>query len=52
MNSQIFSTFHVVLVVLGHPEPLSSSTDSQAALKREFHTRTAVRLKECSPKVS
>jgi hypothetical protein len=45
-------TFSVVLVVPGRPERLSSSTDTRPALKRESHSETAVRLKECSPKAS
>jgi hypothetical protein len=52
MNSRIFSTFYVVLVVLGSPERLSSSTDTQPALKHECHSKTAIRLEECSPKAS
>jgi hypothetical protein len=52
MTSRIFSTFHVVLVVLGRPERLSYSTATQPALKRECHSKTAVQLKECSQKAS
>jgi hypothetical protein len=52
MSSRIFSTFSVVLLVLGHPAHSSSSTDTQPALKHECHSTTAVRLKECSPKAS
>jgi hypothetical protein len=52
MSSQIFSTSAVVLLVLGHPEHLSSSTVIQPALKHECHSKTAVQLKECSPKAS
>jgi hypothetical protein len=52
MSSRIFSTFSVVLLVLGHPECSSSSTDTRPALKRECHSKTTVRLKECSPKAS
>jgi hypothetical protein len=52
MSSQIFSTFSIVLLVLGHPELSSSSTDTRPALKRECHSKTAVRLKEYSPKAS
>jgi hypothetical protein len=52
MISRIFSTFSVILLVLGRPEHLSSSADTQPALKRECHSETAVRLKECSPKAS
>jgi hypothetical protein len=50
MSSQIFSTFSIVLLVLGHPELSSSSTDTQTALKHECHSKTAIRLKECCPK--
>jgi hypothetical protein len=50
MSSQIFSILSVVLLVLGHPERLSSSTNTQLALKRECHSITAVRLKECFSK--
>jgi hypothetical protein len=52
MSSRIFSTFSIVLLVLGCPECLSSSTDTQLALKRECHSKTAVQLKECSSKAS
>jgi hypothetical protein len=52
MSSQIFSSFSIVLLVLGHPERLSSSADSQPALKCECHSKTTVWLKECSPKAS
>jgi hypothetical protein len=52
MSSRIFSTFSVVLLVLGHPERSSSSTDTQPALKCEFHLKTAIWFKECSPKAS
>jgi hypothetical protein len=52
MSSQIFSTFSVVLLVLGHPEHSSSSTDTQPALKRECHSKTAAWFKECSRKAS
>jgi hypothetical protein len=48
MSSRNFSTFSVVLLVLGRPERLSSSTDTRPALKREWHSKTAARLKECS----
>jgi hypothetical protein len=40
------------LVVLGHPERSSFSTDTRTALKHECHSKTAVQLKECSPKAS
>jgi hypothetical protein len=49
MSSRIFSTFSVVLLVLGRPEHLSS-TDTRLALKRECHSKIAVWLKECYPK--
>jgi hypothetical protein len=52
MSSRIFSTFSVVLLVLGSPEHLSSSTDTQLALKCECHSKTGVWLKECSLKAS
>jgi hypothetical protein len=52
MSSRIFSTFSVFLLVLGHPERSSSSTDTQLALKRECHSKTAAQLEECSPKAS
>jgi hypothetical protein len=52
MNSQVFSTLSVVLLVLGDPELLSSSTDTRPALKRECHSKTTVQLEECSPKAS
>jgi hypothetical protein len=52
MRSQIFSTFSVVLLVLGRPKHLLSSTDTQLTLKRECLSKTAVQLKECSPKTS
>jgi hypothetical protein len=52
MSSQIFSTFSVVLLVLCSPERSSSSTDTQPDLKRECQSKTAVQLKECSPKAS
>jgi hypothetical protein len=42
----------VILLVLGRPEGSSSSTDTQPVLKRECHSKTTVRLKECSPKAS
>jgi hypothetical protein len=47
-----FSTFSVILLILGRPEHSSSSTDTRLALKRECHSKTAVQLKECSPKPS
>jgi hypothetical protein len=45
-----FFTFSVALLVLGHPERSSSSTDTRPALKHERHSKTTVQLKECSPK--
>jgi hypothetical protein len=50
--SDFFSTFSVILLVLGHPESLSSSTDTCPTLKHECHSKTSVWLKECSPKAS
>jgi hypothetical protein len=50
MNSQIFSIFFIILLVLGHPEHSSSSADTRPALKHECHLKSAVWLKECSPK--
>jgi hypothetical protein len=52
MSSRIFSTFSVVLLVLGHPEHSSTSPDTQPVFKRECYSKTAARLKECSPKAS
>jgi hypothetical protein len=52
MISRIFSTFSIVLLVLGHPERLSSSTNTQVSLKRQCHSKTVARLKECSSKGS
>jgi hypothetical protein len=43
---------YIILPVLGCPEHLSSSTDTQLALKRELHSKTSVRLKVCFPKAS
>jgi hypothetical protein len=40
------------LLVLGHPECSSPSPDTRPALNRECHSKTAVNLKECSPKAS
>jgi hypothetical protein len=48
----IFSTFSVISLVFGCPECSSSSTDIQPSLKRECHLKTAVRLKQCSPRAS
>jgi hypothetical protein len=50
MSSRIFSTFSIVLLVLGRPERSSSSTDAQPVLKLECHSKTAAQLKERSPK--
>jgi hypothetical protein len=47
-----FSTFYIVLWVLGRPERLSSSTDTRPALKHECHSESAIRLKEYSPEAS
>jgi hypothetical protein len=52
MNSKIFSTFSVVLLVLGRPERSSTSTDTRRTLKHECHSKTTVWLQECSPKPS
>jgi hypothetical protein len=52
MSSLIFSTFSVVLLVLGHPERSSFSTDTLQALKHECHAKTAVWVKEFSSKAS
>jgi hypothetical protein len=52
MISQIFRTFSVVLLVLSRPEHSPFSADTQLALKCECHSKTAVCLKECSPKAS
>jgi hypothetical protein len=51
MSSQISSIFSGVLLVPGRPERSSSSADTRPALKRQSQSETAVRLKECSPKV-
>jgi hypothetical protein len=45
MSSQIFSTFSVILLAFGCPECLSSSTDTQPALKHECHSKTPSSLK-------
>jgi hypothetical protein len=52
MSYQIFSTFAIVLLVFGRPERSSFSTDIRPALKREYHSKIAVWLKERSPKTS
>jgi hypothetical protein len=49
MSSRIFS---VTLLMLGRAEHLSCSTDTQPTLKREYHSKTSVWLKEYSPKAS
>jgi hypothetical protein len=46
MSSQNFSTFSVILLMLGRLERSSSSTDTRPALKRECHSKTAVQLKK------
>jgi hypothetical protein len=51
-SSKIFSTFSIILLVPGCPERLSFSTDTRPALKLQYHSKTAVWLKECSPKAS
>jgi hypothetical protein len=52
MSSRFFSIFSIILLVLGYPKCSSSSADTQPALKHECHSKTTVRLKECSPKAS
>jgi hypothetical protein len=52
MSCPIFSTFYIILLVLGCPEHSSSSTDTQPALKHECYSGTTVRLNECTPKAS
>jgi hypothetical protein len=52
MSSRISSTFSVILLVPGRPERLLSSADTRPVFKRECHSKTTVRLKECSSKVS
>jgi hypothetical protein len=47
-----FFNIPVVLLVLGHPEHSSSSTDTRLALKHGCHSKTAAWLKECYPKAS
>jgi hypothetical protein len=46
------STFFADLLELGCPERLSSSTVTQPSLKRECHSKSAVWIKEYSPKAS
>jgi putative flippase GtrA len=41
-SSWIFSKFSIILLVLGHPESSSTSTDTWPALKSECHSKTAV----------
>ena len=48
MSCQIFSTFSSVLLVEGHPERWSSSSDILPALKRAYHSKTCVLCRECS----
>jgi hypothetical protein len=45
-----FINISVVLLLLGQRIRLSSSADTRLALKREWHSNTAVQLKECSLK--
>jgi hypothetical protein len=52
MGSQIVSTFSIVLMMLGHPEHSSSSTDTWPMLKYECYSKTTIWFKECSPKSS
>jgi hypothetical protein len=44
----ILSKLSIILLALGHPECSSSLTDTGPILKREWHSKNAVRLKECS----
>jgi hypothetical protein len=48
---KFFSTFSVLLLVPGHPEHSSSSTDTHTALERKCHSKTAVCLKELLQKL-
>jgi hypothetical protein len=48
----IFSTFYVVLLVLGLPEHYSSSTGTRVALKHDWHSKNTVQHKDCTPKAS
>jgi hypothetical protein len=50
MSSQNFQHFLSILLVLGCPKCSSSPTDTQPALKHEWHSKAAVQLKECYPK--
>jgi hypothetical protein len=50
--SNFFFKFSVVLLVLRRLEFSSLSTYTRPALKRECHSKTADRLKECSLKAS
>jgi hypothetical protein len=52
MSSRILSTFSVVFLVLARPDRSSSSTDTRPALKHGCHSKTAVRLEECSLEAS
>jgi hypothetical protein len=47
-----FSTYSVILLVVGRPGRSSSSAETRPALKRECYSKTAVRLKERSAKAS
>jgi hypothetical protein len=47
-----FFNIYCHLPVLGCPETLSSSTDTQLAMERECHSKTTVRLEECSTEAS
>jgi hypothetical protein len=49
---EFFSIFSVVFFMLGRHECSSISSDTRPALKRECHSKIAVRPKECSPKAS
>jgi hypothetical protein len=40
MSSQNFSTFSIILLVLGHPEYSSFSADTQLTLKNECHSKS------------
>jgi hypothetical protein len=46
VSSLIFSTFSVILLVLGRPERSSSTTDIRPTLKRECHTKTSKSLRK------
>jgi hypothetical protein len=49
--SNFFNIFHH-FAVAWYPKHSSSSTDTQLALEHECHSKTTVRLKECSPKAA